>query len=339
MGGDREVCVTPSEADTESVRTGRPMTVDTVLLVGAVALGAIVGSFLNVVIYRLPRGEFFSRGARCVCPACSAPIAWFDNLPLFGWLLLRGQARCCGARISVRYPFVEVLTALSFCLLWVVPPSHLLFRDGSFAAPALLAFAFHAFFVANLIANTFIDFDHRILPDALTKPGMVAGCLYGLLVAAPGHQFAVPGLGAAISGLLFSLAGLATGFGMTWLVRAGARLVFGKEAMGFGDVKLMGMIGAFLGWQDVLLTFFVGCVIGAVFGLVHRWLTGDAYISFGPFLAIGAAVSLFIASELKNALAAVQRWQIESEHAPLVMVTVLVVAVFLLIVLVRRGRR
>lgn len=315
------------------------MTVDAVLLIGAVALGAIVGSFLNVVIYRLPRGDFFARGARSVCPACNAPIVWFDNVPVFGWLMLRGKARCCGARISIRYPFVEVLTAASFFLLWVAPPSQLALGDGSLAAPALLAFAFHAFFVANLIANTFIDFDHRILPDALTKSGMVAGCLYGLLVAAPGHQLAVPGLRPEISGLLFSLLGLAVGLGMTWMVRASARLAFRKEAMGFGDVKLMGMIGAFLGWQDVLLTFFVGCVIGAVFGLVHRWLTGDPYISFGPFLAIGAVVSLFLAPELENALTALQRSQIESRHAPLVMVAILVASVLLLIVLIRRGRR
>lgn len=315
------------------------MTVDSVLLVGAVALGAIVGSFLNVVIHRLPRGEFFSLGARSVCPACGAAIAWYDNLPVLGWMLLRGRARCCGAHISLRYPLVEALTALAFALLWWSPPSGLALDENSLDAPALLAFAFHGFFVANLIANTFIDFDHRILPDALTKPGMIAGCLYGLVVAAPGHQLAVPGLGAGISGLLFSLIGLGTGFGVTWLIRAGARLVFGKEAMGFGDVKLMGMIGAFLGWQDVLLTFFIGCVIGAVFGLVHRWLTGDQYISFGPFLAIGAVVTLFIAGEIENALAAMQRWQVESDHAPHIVVATLVVAVFLLIVLVRRGRR
>ena len=313
----------------------------TVYVSAAALLGAIVGSFLNVVIYRLPHGTFFSGGSRSVCanPECRAPIAWHDNVPVLGWLWLRGRARCCGARISVRYPLVEALTAALFLLLWVLPPGPVGPLAGDRLVPTgLLAFAFYAFFVSNLVANSFIDVDHRILPDVLTKSGMAAGLLGSVLVPGLAGRFGIVGLAPAVDSLVFSGVGLVAGFGITWAIRALARAAFAKEAMGFGDVKLMGAIGAFLGWSDVLLTFFVGCVLGAVVGVVHRWLTKDAYICFGPFLAAGALIVLFAGDSLLRVLASLQEWQVTSPAAPWVVAAFTAVSTVLLIVLVRRGR-
>jgi leader peptidase (prepilin peptidase)/N-methyltransferase len=313
------------------------VTTQWLLAIAAIVLGAIVGSFLNVVIHRLPLGTFWSGGARSRCPACGAPIRSFDNVPVVSWVLLRGRARCCAAPIAARYPIVEAATAALFGLLWISPPSGLEFREPDFDGLALAAFVFHAFFAANLVANAFIDIQHRILPNELTKSGMVVGCLFGLFVGTAG-RLPIAGIGPGVSGLLFSAVGLVVGLAATWAIRFGARAVFREEALGFGDVKLMGMIGAFLGWEDALLTFFLGCVLGAVFGTVHRWLTGDRFIYFGPFLALGALISLFVGPRLRAALGGLQRWQIESSSAPAWTAVFLVLAVALLIFLIRRGR-
>ena len=322
------------------------------MLVGATLLGAVIGSFLNVVVYRLPRGEFFAKGKRSVCPACGARIAWHDNVPVLGWLLLRGRARCCGARISPRYPIVEALTAALFAALWLYPPSGLALAATDLEAAAVLAFALHGFFVANLVANSFIDIDHRILPDELTKSGMVVGCVGALLVPGLGGEtFAIHGVSPALRSLLWAAAGLLAGAGATWAVRALAGPVFRQEAMGLGDVKLMGAIGAFVGWQGALLTFFLGCLLGAGFGVLHRfltgeagkgaahrWQTGDREIWFGPFLAVGAVIALFARHELLALLTAFQEWQRTSPTAPMVLLPAAVLSLISLVFLVRRGR-
>ncbi len=314
---------------------------DTVFVVAVTLLGAIVGSFLNVVIYRLPRGTFFSDGSRSVCanPECRQPVRWHDNVPVLGWLVLRGRARCCGYRISARYPLVEALTAGLFALLWVFPPHGLhAVVDDKIDTTGLLAFLFYAFFAANLVANSFIDIDHRILPDVLTKSAMAVGLLGALLVPGLAGRFHISGLGAGADSLIFSAAGLAFGFGLTQGVRLLARAMFRKEAMGFGDVKLMAAIGAYTGWEGVLQTFFLGSVLGAVVGVVHRWVTKDAYICFGPFLAAGALLALFFGDRLADLLVLLQSWQQDNPQAPLIVTAVAVVSMVLLVVLVRRGR-
>jgi len=310
--------------------------IDSSLLVASGALGAVVGSFLNVVIYRLPRGEFLSRGSRSVCPGCGEKIASYHNIPIFGWLWLRGTARCCGAPISVRYLMVEALTAGLFMLLWQWPPSGLAFPEEG--ALALFAFLLQAYFLANLVSCSFIDVDHRILPDRLTKSGMLVGCLGAFALPEAFGQFGIRGLSLHVDSALFSITGLLVGFGVTQLVLWIGQRVFRKAAMGFGDVKFMAMMGAFLGWEDVLLTFFLGCVLGAIAGVAHRLRTGDAYIYFGPFLAMGGAISLFLGKDLKGLLVAYQDWQRTSPEAPWVTSVAAGVSLVLLIWLVRRGR-
>lgn len=270
---------------------------DTILLSGATLLGACIGSYLNVVIYRLPLDPAVSLGSRSVCPGCRAPIPWFLNLPIVSWLLLRGKARCCGARIGVRYPLVEAVTALFFALLVLYPPAGVAPSLAHFVWQPWVAFGLFGYFAANLIANTFIDIDHRILPDALTIPGMVIGVLGSLLV--PGLAGAFPlAMAPAANSFMFSLVGLAVGAGVTWAVRWVGTVAFRKEAMGLGDVKFMGMIGAFVGWDGALLTLLLGSVLGAVGGTLHQLRSGDSVICFGPFLAGGAVLSLFLRKEL-----------------------------------------
>lgn len=300
-------------------------------------LGACVGSFLNVVIWRLPRGAFLADGARSICPHCRAPIPWYRNVPILSWLLLRGRAACCGVPIASRYLLVEVLTASLFWVLVRWPPSHLPAWPPNWEGTA--AFVLHAFLVAVLVACTFIDIDHQILPDRLTKPGMVVGVAGALVVPEAYGLVPVPSLSVANQHFLFSVLGLLAGFGSTWGVRALASALFRKEAMGRGDVKFMGAIGAFLGWQSVLLTFFLGCVYGAVGGVLHRAITGHAYICFGPFLAAGALTSLFFGEQVTVFLLDTwPRWQETHPIAPVLMLSVAGLALIALFFIIRRGR-
>lgn len=311
---------------------------DPMFLVAAVLLGAVVGSFLNVVIFRLPRPDRGTLGHRSVCCHCGARIPAWLNVPVLAWVWLRGRAKCCGGRIGIRYPLVELLTALLFGLLAAWPPS------GTALDPrepvSWIAFAFHAYLVANLIANTFIDFDHRILPDALTKPLMAVGVIGSfLLPGAVGGSFRGLAVSPAANSLMYSLFGLVVGLGLTWTIRAAARVVFAKEAMGLGDVKLMGGIGAYLGWDGALLTFFLGCVAGAIGGALTRIFTRDPYVAFGPYLALGAVVTLFAGDPIVHFLTVSwPEWQVTSAASPWVLGVAALFSLFLLMHLVRRGR-
>lgn len=313
----------------------------TFVVVAAAGLGACIGSFLNVVIYRVPAGR--SLGGRSHCPHCNARIPFWRNIPVFGWLLLRGRAACCGKPIAVRYALVELLTAVLFALLaWAPPALGPIVHGEQFDGTALAAFACHAVFMSLLIACSFIDLDHRILPDLLTKPGM------GLGVAA---CYLVPGLAGfdvvsennnwspQLSSLLTSLLGLGVGFGTIWLIRVVAGRIFRREAMGFGDVKFLGMIGAFLGWQGALLTLFLACVIGAVIGLLMRIVTKDSMIPFGPFLALGAVATLFGKRDILVLLFEKwPEWQRGSAAAPWILLAAALLSLLALFFLVRRGR-
>ncbi len=238
----------------------------------AAALGAAVGSFLNVVIHRLPRGESLVHPPSR-CPACGHRIRPWHNVPVLGYLVLRGRCRDCGRPISPRYPLVEALVAGLAAGLWA--------RYG-------LSPAFAAYFVlvAGLVAVTFIDLDYRIIPDALSLGGMAAGFASSF----------VTGLG-----WIQSLLGIAAGAGILWAVAWGYEAVTGREGMGFGDVKLLGAIGAFLGWKAVLFTVFVSSVSGAAAGLAWIALKGRDMrfeIPYGPFLALGAVLYVFSGPEL-----------------------------------------
>lgn len=240
----------------------------------AFVFGACVGSFLNVCIYRIPAGRsIVTPGSHC---ACGAPIAWHDNIPILSWLILRGRARCCGRPFSVRYPFVELLTALLFTVCWCsFPPAKAL-------CGMLLC--------AALIAATFIDLDHMIIPDAFTL---------GLGVVGVALSFAVPGLHgrqhelfiiASVRSGIDGLTGLLVGSGLVLWIALLAETVLKKEAMGFGDVKFVGAIGAFVGWQGAVFTVFGGAVVGSLWfalALLRRGLFG-AHSPAGPGVAPAA---------------------------------------------------
>ena len=239
----------------------------------AFVLGACIGSFLNVCIWRIPRDESIVwPGSHC--PACGHAIAPRDNVPLLSWLLLNGKCRHCQAPISPRYFVVELLTGALFAGLWLV-------HGWSALTPPYLVFT------GALILGTFVDFDHLILPDRVTLGGMLVG---------PPLAFAIPALQGQVErvpALAQSLIGLALGYGLLWLVATIGRLVLRREAMGFGDVKLLGAIGACLGWQAVLFSIFVSSLSGTVTGLSliatgHKEL--QSKIPYGPHLALAAVV-------------------------------------------------
>jgi leader peptidase (prepilin peptidase)/N-methyltransferase len=341
-------------------------------------LGAVVGSFLNACIHRMPRGISLSNPKRSFCPSCNKLIPWQENIPVVSWVVLWGNCSGCGARISPRYLFVEVLTAVCF---WA-----LAMRYGPGLAPA------YWILISLLITATFIDIGHFIIPDEITLGGTVAGFLCCL---------ALPGLMGTSSILVsggLSLAGAALGAGLLWLVVEGGKLAFGKkklrfekaeefcwvrdgdradlhiggetnrwedifnresdrlvlnpegpvvcdgreippgplrfyydrvevggetleldkldrisgklasvviprEAMGFGDVKFLACIGAFLGWQAVLFTIFSSSIIGCIFGVAGILIARDkakAILPYGPYLALGAALWLFGGKELTD---------------------------------------
>ena len=270
--------------------------------VAAFLLGACIGSFLNVVIYRVPKEESIVHpGSHC---GCGEPIAWHDNIPILSWLLLRGRARCCGRAFSVRYPFVEFLTALLFVVCWLR------------FAPAVAVCGW--IFLSCLIAATFIDLDHMIIPDAFTIGLGVLGVLLSAIVPALHGKnegiFFVDSLRATAA----SIQALLIGSGVVLWIALLAETLLKKEAMGFGDVKFVGAIGAFCGWQGAVFSVFGGAVVGTIWFCV-AWIwqkaTGKtspvappsetpegepaplgfgAHVPFGPMLAIaGACYFLF----------------------------------------------
>lgn len=236
-------------------------------------LGALIGSFLNVCIYRLPRHESIVwPGSHC--PACSKPIAWYDNVPILGYLMLAGRCRACSVSIPLHYPVVEALNMVGYlALLW-------------FFGPTMVAVVYAILFSALLVvAGT--DLSHKIIPNAVTFPGIVVGLVSAATV--------LP------LGLLNSLLGLLVGGGILWILAWASPYLFGKEGMGGGDIKLLAMIGAFLGWKLALLTIMVGSLVGSVVGLsllAARVITREEYIPFGPFLVLGAVSALFFGTPI-----------------------------------------
>lgn len=304
--------------------------------------GAIVGSFLNVCIVRLPKGQsIVTPGSHC--PKCLQAIAWYDNIPLLSWLVLTGKCRQCKAVISFRYWLVECLTASAF---------YGLYRHYGLDW-VLLAYLV---MVSGFIVAMFVDFAERIIPDEVSVGGMGAGIVFSVLIPrlhTPGHEeflfgsFLAGALVLACVGLGFiypifckhlmeeedasdrmakglvlcallviavvnanashlpaviaphllalsaSLSGLIVGGGVVYAMGLVGDIIFKKESMGGGDVKLMAMAGAFLGWKVALLAFFIAPFFGAVYGIIEKIRTKDSAIAYGPFLIAGILVSQF----------------------------------------------
>jgi len=260
----------------------------------ALLFGLAIGSFLNVCIARLPVGTSVV-APRSRCPKCHKLIAWYDNVPILSFLILRARCRGCGLPISVRYPMVEALTGVVSVLLAV--------QYGLGPAWALyLAFA------ASMIVLVLIDMDHRILPDVITLNGIWIGVLVSLYLAMPSpfvsRLFLMAGSdvpGPRVVALVASLAGIAFGGGLLWFVREAFFRIRGIEGMGFGDVKMMAMAGAFLGLPLTLLTIMLGSVAGSVIGLTFIRLFDkgrDYELPFGTFLGAGAVIAVLYGNAL-----------------------------------------
>ncbi len=270
-----------------------------VLPTAAALLGAMVGSFLNVVIYRVPAEKsVVAPGSHC---SCGKPIAWYNNIPVVSWFILRGRARCCGAPFSFRYPFVELLTAGLFLACWL----HFT------PAVAIVGWGF----LSCLVCATFIDLDHMIIPDTFTLGLGTGGVILSIFVPALHGQHSDFFLLASIRAATLSIQGLLIGSGLVLWIALLAEIIFKKEAMGFGDVKFVGAIGAFTGWQGAVIAVFGGAVIGTIWVAI-AWLwqktagssaapaalkaetaEGEptviglgAQVPFGPMLAIAGAI-------------------------------------------------
>lgn len=227
-----------------------------VFALAAGLFGTMVGSFLNVCIYRIPAEKsIITPGSTC---ACGQPIKWYDNIPVLSWFILRGRARCCGRPYSFRYAFVELLTGALFLSCWLLFPP----------AKAVCGMVF----VGVLIAATFIDLDHMIIPDVFTLGAGVFGVLLSLLVPALHGQHEGYFLVDSLRSGTAAMQGLLVGSGLVLWIALLSEMVLKKEAMGFGDVKFVGMIGAFCGWQGAVFAVFGGAVVGTVwFALALIW--------------------------------------------------------------------
>jgi leader peptidase (prepilin peptidase)/N-methyltransferase len=273
---------------TQDELTGLPLWL---LAAFVAALGAIIGSFLNVVIHRVPREESIAFPASH-CPSCGTAIRPYDNIPVVSWAVLRGRCRSCRAPISARYPSVELLTAVLFALTFVL-------HSG-----VTLSLPFDLAFVAAVVALVFIDAEHMILPNVITYPGFALALaaraivpnLYGVASFGGGQ---VPAWLLSVGGALL---GALVGGGFLWLVGWLWERLRGVEAMGLGDVKMMLMVGAFLGWPLTLLTIFVGVLSGSVAGVAAMARKGERdmqmLLPFGIFLGIGSLVSLLFGTRI-----------------------------------------
>ncbi len=238
----------------------------------AALFGLLIGSFLNVCIYRLPRDQSVVWPASR-CTTCGRPLAWYENIPVVSYLALRGRCRTCGERISLQYPIVELLTAaiIAGALAWYGPTP---------------LFAVRAAFACAMLVLFVIDLQHQILPNEITLPGILVGLAASFFLE-PGWRSA--------------LVGAVAGAGVLWLVGWTYERLRHQEGLGFGDVKMLGMIGAFLGWPLMLLTLVVASLAGSVVGLgliaAQRGHLGSK-LPFGSFLAIGAIVAALAGPDL-----------------------------------------
>jgi leader peptidase (prepilin peptidase)/N-methyltransferase len=241
-------------------------------MIVAVVLGLLVGSFLNVCIHRLPRRESVVWPASH-CPSCRRDLSWYENVPLVSWLALRGRCRSCGMPISMQYPIVEAVTGALFgaCYFWYGPTALGVVR---------------ALFGCAMIVLFVIDLQHRILPNVITLPGTMVGLVLSVVLP---------------PGWVSSLVGVLLGGGLLLAISEAYYRLRGIEGLGMGDVKMLAMIGAFLGWQLALVTLMLASFGGAALGmalLATRRGTMQAALPFGTFLAVGAAVAAVVGDGL-----------------------------------------
>jgi leader peptidase (prepilin peptidase)/N-methyltransferase len=245
---------------------------ESLALVALAWLGLAVGSFLNVCIHRIPLGQSVANPPSR-CPSCGYRLRWYDNIPVLSYVLLRGRCRNCGGPISVRYPLVELLTLVLFLVhWWVFGWSALMVVRLAFACALLVLFA--------------IDFEHHLLPNVITLPGIAAGLIVSTVVP---------------PGLVDAAIGTVLGGGVLWLIGEAYYRYAGQEGMGGGDVKMLAMIGAFLGWKLVLVTLVLSSVAGSLIGMLVIVLRrGDMKyaLPYGTFLALGALAASLVGDRI-----------------------------------------
>jgi leader peptidase (prepilin peptidase)/N-methyltransferase len=289
-----------------------------VLFVFSGLLGLVIGSFLNVCIFRLPRNCMSIVGPRSRCPKCLNWIAWYDNIPVVSWALLGGKCRQCRHPISIRYTLVELLTGA----LFLYAGARALHGRHLSGLESAERFALEAWFISALIICTFIDLEFRIIPDEVSLSGILIGL--GASAAWPFlHPVGLgdlPVLGGRIplalqqghqASLAASALGAVVGAGAIYATGWMGKILFRKKvaeagedtAMGFGDVKFMAMAGAVLGWRGVLLTLLVACLWGSLFGIGKLVITRRmGFVPFGPFLSVGALTLLFVPTAVDRGL-------------------------------------
>lgn len=239
--------------------------------------GAIVGSFLNVCIYRLPRNKSIIKPSS-FCPNCEKPIKYFDNIPILSYIILKGRCRNCGSKISIKYPIVETITALLYLMVYRVTGLN-------------MEFAVLLFFVSILIIISFIDLEFQIIPDLLSLGGLAAG----LVLSFFRHNF----------GFLDALIGVLLGGGVLFIIAYGYQLLRKIEGMGGGDIKLIGMIGAFCGIKGAVFSLIAGSFLGTIVGVPVMLIKGKGAkyaIPFGPFLSLAAIIYIFYGKVLTIAV-------------------------------------
>jgi leader peptidase (prepilin peptidase) / N-methyltransferase len=245
-------------------------------------LGGIIGSFLNVCIYRLPRSKSIV-SPPSACPQCAKPIKFYDNVPLISYLVLKGKCRYCGARISVRYPVVEFIAG--FLFLWLYRQLGLSFE--------LFVFLF---FICTLIVISFIDLEYKIIPDVLSIGGIVAGLLFA--VVRPLFSYLEPRFN-----ILDGLYGVLLGGGILFAIAWAYQFVTKREGMGGGDIKLLAMIGSFCGIKGVIFSLVSGSLLGTLVGIPLMLAKGENSkyaIPFGPFLSLGAVIYVYMGGYFIN---------------------------------------
>jgi leader peptidase (prepilin peptidase) / N-methyltransferase len=235
--------------------------------------GACIGSFLNVCIYRIPDSRSIIKPGS-TCPQCHSSIRFYDNIPIFSYFWLMGKCRYCGAKISSRYPIIEFLTGMVACACFI---------KFGLSIEAAVYFCF----IAVLLVISFIDIDHQIVPDTISLPSIPIGLVASLIL--PSIHF------------LEAVIGMLIGGGILYLIAWSYQIITGKEGMGGGDIKLLAMIGAFIGWKGVLVDIFIASASGALVGVFLMLVAHKNMkyaVPFGPFLSMGAIVYIFWGPEL-----------------------------------------
>lgn len=254
------------------------------ILVFLFVIGTIVGSFLNVCIHRLPRGESIIYPSSH-CPVCGHKLSWLDLIPIFSYIYVLGKCRYCKVSVSLRYPLVEILSGVSFVLAAVkFPPAFF-----------ILDFVFSVVFIALMLVVFFVDLEHQVIPDVLSVSGILVGLTYNFLRALTFSRTEI------LNPFLSALLGMLLGYVLFYLIGFLGRRVFKKEAIGEGDLFLAAMLGACFGWHGVLVSIFMAYLLAgsvSLFLLALGKVKLGQYIAFGPALAVAGVVTLFFGQNI-----------------------------------------